>query len=55
MDKLTADQKKRLWLRLMTPNHTWQTHAKWIKKQFGLEVTDEEVSAFYMARLLDPA
>lgn len=51
MEKLTAYQKKRLWLRLMTPHNTWKSHAEWATKQFGIEITEDEIIAFYTQRL----
>ena len=52
MEKLTSYQKKRLWLRIISNMVSdWESHAEWATKQFGVHITDEECSMFYMERL----
>lgn len=48
MDKLSKQQKKFLLLRIFSGRfETWKNHAEWASKQFKIQVTDEEISAFY--------
>lgn len=51
MEKLNAIQKKRLWLRILTPNCTWASHVDWAKRNLGVEITEEEMSTYYVQRL----